>query len=259
MASTAFNMNAASLTQIWNFPKLKGQENYQPWSKKMKSALEFSGLWDIVEQGPQMFPDDLPKGQTDAQGRVTRGPTEGQVRKYDSNLKEWNTLNSQASELIYSMCEEKPAEAIKEEEIATNRWHKLERDYVNSGFVLRSIKLQELWATTLASSNNSIEVYVANIRTKSKDLKRMGAPIADWILVALLLNNLGTKFKDFLHRLVTQFDDVPDFDRIVTLLHVEERLIERYNKESATTAAMKRFQEDQEKRKNSVKVLGSQL
>ena len=46
----------------------------------------------------------------------------------------------------------------------------------------------------------------------------MGAGLDDWILVALLLNNLDSKFKDFVHRLVTQLDDVPDFDRIVTLL-----------------------------------------
>ena len=33
----------------------------------------------------------------------------------------------------------------------------------------------------------------------------------DWMLVALLLNNLDSKYKEFFHRLVTQLDDMPNF------------------------------------------------
>ena len=65
---------------------------------------------------------------------------------------------------------------------------------------------------------------MVNIRIKSKDLKRMGAPIADWILVTLLLNNLDSKFKDFVYRLITRLDELPDFDEIVTILYEEDRL-----------------------------------
>ena len=251
-------MHAAALTQIWNFPKLKGQENYQPWAKKMRSALKYCGLWDIVEQGIGMFPEDLPERQSEeerlADGTIrtrviVHGPSNEQVLAYQADMKVWKEVNNQASELIYSMCEDKPAEAIEDDEVAMNRWTKLESQYVDSGFVLRFTKLQELWNTTLSSSNNSIETYIANIRTKSKDLKRMGATIDSWILVALLLNNLDGKYKDFVHRLVTQLDDMPDFDKIVTLLHEEERLLKRDTKEIAMAAAVKRFQKEQEEKK----------
>ena len=243
MATTeAFNIHATALTQIWNFPKLKGQESYQPWSKKMKSALKYCSLWDIVNQGLTLFPDNLP---TNPQ------PTNEQVLAYNAAMKTWKDFNSQASELIYSMCEDKPAEAIEDKEITMNQWIKLQTDYTNSGFVLRFTKLQELWTTTMSSSNNSIETYVANIRTKSKDLKRMGAPIDSWILAALLLNNLDGKYKDFVYCLVTQLDDLPDFDKIVTLLHEEDCLLKRDNKEQAMAASMKRYQKDQEEKKTA--------
>lgn len=52
-------MRANALTQIWNFPKLKGQENYQPWFKKMKSALKYCDLWKVIEQGIEAFFRDL--------------------------------------------------------------------------------------------------------------------------------------------------------------------------------------------------------
>ena len=76
----------------------------------------------------------------------------------------------------------------------------------------------------MRNSENSVETYIINIRTKSKDLKRMGAPIANWILIALLLNNLNSKFKDFVYRLITRLDELPDFNEIVIILHEEDRL-----------------------------------
>lgn len=223
-SSQAFTANATALTHIWNFPKLKGQENYQAWSKKMKSALKYSGLWKIVEEGIASFPDDLP---------IDPAPSNTQVEAYNMKMKAWKDINNQASELIYSMCEDNPADAIEDETVAMNRWAKLEGNYTDSGFVLRFTKLQELWSTTFSTSGNSIETYVANIRTKSKDLNRMGAKIDDWILVALLLNNLDVKYKDFVHRLLTQVDEVPEFDKIVILLQAEDRLLQRDSKEQA--------------------------
>lgn len=157
-----------------------------------------------------MLPDDLPEDPI---------PTNEQLLAYQAEIKAWEGLNNQAAALIYSMCEDGPAESIEDEEVAMNRWIKLQTDYTDTGFVLRFTKLQELWNTTLSSSNGSVETYIANIRTKSKDLERMGAPIDSWILVALLLNNLDGKYKDSVHGLVRQLDGMPDFDQIVTLLH----------------------------------------
>ena len=79
----------------------------------------------------------------------------------------------------------------------------------------------------------------------------MGAAIDNWILVALLLNNLDTKYKDFIHRLVTQLDDIPNFNKIVTLLHEEDRLLRKDVKEQAMAASLKRFHKEQEEKKNS--------
>lgn len=122
--------NVSSITQIWNFSKLKGQENYHQWSKKMKSALRYNGLWEIVENGMFAFPADLPEEETvqeqQADGTiVTRitvaEPTQAEAAAYQAELKVWKDLNNHASELIYSMCEDKPAEAIEDEEVAMNR------------------------------------------------------------------------------------------------------------------------------------------
>ena len=120
---------------------------------------------------------------------------------------------------------------------------------MDSRFILRFIKLQKLWNITLFSSNNLIETYIANIRIKSKDLKRMGVTIDSQILIALLLNNLNGKYKDFIYRLIIQLDDIPNFNKIVTLLYKEERLLKRDTKEIAIIATVKRFQKKQKEKK----------
>ena len=128
-----------------------------------------------------------------------------------------------------------------------NRWPKLQTEYSDSGFVLRFTKLKELWAATMASSGNSMETYVANVRSKAKDLKRMGAGIEDWILVSVI-EHFGRKVQGLYAPFITSLD-VPEFDKTVTLLHEEERLNKRDNKDQAIAAAMKIFDKDEKKRR----------
>ena len=76
----------------------------------------------------------------------------------------------------------------------------------------------------------------------------MGAPIDEWILISILLHNLDSKYKEFIHRMITQLEELPDFDRIITLLHEEERLLSRDSKKQAITAQIRRFQKEQEEK-----------
>ena len=112
-----------------------------------------------------MFSNDLPENPV---------PTNEHLLADRAETKVWKERNNQAAALIYSMCEDGPAESIEDEEAAMNRWIRLQTDYTDTGFVLRFTKLQELWNTTLYSSNSSVESYIANLRAKSEDLRTYG-------------------------------------------------------------------------------------
>ena len=77
------------------------------------------------------------------------------------------------------MCENKSIEAIKNEASLYNRWEKLKSNYVNSDFILRVIRFQELLNTRLSINSNSLELYVIDIRNKTKELKRISTLILD--------------------------------------------------------------------------------
>ena len=133
------------------------------------------------------LPDGLLNHMIDAQRRAV----------HDAVVRTWERKDIQAAELISSTCDDIPAEAIEEEENSVARRAKLHKHWTGSGFTLRFTKLQELWNTSLASSDDSLETYISNIRIKAKELKRMGNPIADWILVSILLNGLDGNFVPF--------------------------------------------------------------
>ena len=45
--------------------------------------------------------------------------------------------------------------------------------------------------------------------------------------VSILLNNLNSRFKDFVYRTVTIIKEVPNFKKVVKILYKEERLNKR--------------------------------
>ena len=64
-------------------------------------------------------------------------------------------------------------------------------------------------------------------------------------MMFVLLNNLDSKYKNFVYRILTQLNDVSDFNKFVTLLYEEDRLFKRNIKEIIMIAIMKRYHKKQ--------------
>ena len=139
------------------------------------------------------------------------------------------------------MCDDKSTKSIKDDDIIINKWIKLQTNYMNFEFVLRFTKLQKLWNIILFNNKNSMKNYIVNLRTKSKKLKRIKTPIEDWILMFILLNNLNNKYKNFVYRMLTQLNNVSNFDKLITFLHEKDRLFKRNIKEIIIIAIIKRY------------------
>ena len=156
-------------------------------------------------------------------------------------------------ELIYTIYKEKLAESIKEEEQATQRWVKLESQYQDSGFTLRFTKYKQFIYTTIANSDNNVETYYTNIRSRARELKKINAVVDEQFIVVVLLNNVGKKFTQFVHRIVASQDEIPDFNKIVTMLYKEDRLLKTDTSNIAIATAMKRYKKELEDEKSSGK------
>ncbi len=219
--ATSAQFGAAS--QVWNFPKLKGQQNYYPWAKKMRVALSYNDMWERVstQEVPPLIVDNA---------------TQEQQQLYQATMVEWRRYNAQAMALIHSMCEEKPGDKITECLTAYDSWGVLQKSYTSSGYVYRYSKLEDIWDLRC---DDSMETYVADIRSKAKELQEVGYPVPEWILVSILLHNLDSKYKDVVYRLLTSTQQDLLLDQVVPVLHEEERLLKRETKAHAMTVASK--------------------
>ena len=57
----------------------------------------------------------------------------------------------------------------------------------------------------------------------------------------VLLNNLNSKYKDFVYRILTQLNDVLNFDKFVTLFYKKNRLFKKDIKEIIMIAIIKKY------------------
>ena len=81
----------------------------------------------------------------------------------------------------------------------------------------------------------------------------MNAGVDEWLMVPIPLDNVGEKYTQFVHRIVASQDEIPGFDKIVTTLYEEDRLLKRDTSNIAMAAATKRYKKGMEDKKSSRK------
>ncbi len=222
--ATAAQVGASS--QTWAFQKLKGKENYHAWAKKMRLALEDNCMWEMVSGKQVISP-------------MVANATPAQQEAYQASVSTWKTTNTQSICLMYSMCEDEPGDKIIDLSTAAEAWATLKNHYTSTYNVNRFSKLQDLLEIRPDRSDNSVETYVAKIRSKAEELEEIGYPLEEWVVVGILLMNLGSKYREFVSRLLTSGREDLPFDELVPLLYEEECLLKRENKAQAMAAAMK--------------------
>ena len=50
------DVSGSNFSALWNFEKLKGNENYKPWSRSCKNALQTMGIWSAITTDPPSKP-----------------------------------------------------------------------------------------------------------------------------------------------------------------------------------------------------------
>ena len=81
------------------------------------------------------------------QPQIPTNPTPQQQAEYPALVDVWTVMDSQASKLIMSRCDSKPADAMEDISGAFQRWIKLKKEYTSAGLVLWHTKLQDLFNT----------------------------------------------------------------------------------------------------------------
>ena len=166
--------------------KLEGTSNYNAWKLRMKTVLINQGLWNIT-LGREIKPDI-------SLNYRAAGDSTQDLNDFHLLHQEWLEKNNKAYSLILLMVKDNVAQLVQDITDAETLWKRLETLYSISGFSARHVTLQHLYATSYENTAN-INTYIEKIKEYSLQLSQIGAEVLEWIIMFILLNNLGPTYK----------------------------------------------------------------
>ena len=217
---------------LWNFENLRGSENYKPWSRKCKNALQTMGVWHAC-----VWPNpDRPEVLIEVDGKLTENPA---FVEWGVNTRLYNNHSRIARGYIYNKLDPIPADLVDDLDSAFDVWSVLQQQYSDVGFTARHTTYQKLVTTTLASCNNDLSNFIVTLRSLQRDLRDMGYPVEEWTVVSNLLSNLDGHFKEYVSRAITS-TNLPSFEEIAASLQELDRMNKRDDQAIALRAQMNR-------------------
>lgn len=171
------------------FPRLKGSENWEAWSIRMKALLAKEKL--IIAIGPLLqIPDPPTDPDQEAQEKY-----ETLVSQYPVYVAEYQEKSPMATPYIKLALEDGPLYQTQHIEEAYELWTALERLYKPSGFTSEFLLANQLFGTTLASSNYRMEDYLTKIKRLTDQLASRNLAIPDGIIAAYTLSKLTNEYQ----------------------------------------------------------------
>ena len=161
-------------------PKLKGTENYRPWSIYVQATLESKACWDIVT-GTRKSP---PTPETNASDNIKKEHRE--YTQSHATAKSILVLSIDPS-ILTDDCVTNSAKQI---------WDAYTAQYKEKGFVLRFTLFTHL-VTTKVSSFKSITTYNADFQITIDKLSGSGKNLPADLRLAAYFHEIKSTYPDF--------------------------------------------------------------
>ena len=152
--------------RLWNYPKLKGVENYQTWATRTKIVLVNLGLWHLVSEL-------------------------GGLKLAESSKLESTRDEEKAYTSLLLTIEDGPLEHVQHLTDASQIWSKLQSLYTEDGFSAASSLFRQLYESKL-SNFDLIQAYLDHIQRLRVRLNDLGTKCYHWQILSIILSNLGS-------------------------------------------------------------------
>ena len=221
------DVSTSNFTALWNFEKLKGNDNYKAWARSCKNALQTMGVWhtclDII---PPQRPSDTIVREVDGITAITKKTDtvyQAELTAWRTRLTKWHTHDRIARGHIFNKLTETPQDIVEDIEYSNEMWLMLQKRFSNQGYTKAYSLTEQMQLTTLSSCDGDIQKYTAKIQSLNKDLNAMEQGEPELKLTFKLLMNLEGKFKEYVSRTITQ-EEMPSFDKVATDLAELDRM-----------------------------------
>lgn len=171
------------------FPRLKGSENWEAWSIRIKALLAKEKL--LIALGPMQRAPDPPSEPN----QIAQEIYETLIGQYPQYITEYQEKSPLAASYIQLALEDGPLYQTQHIEGAYELWTALVGLYRPSGFTSEFLLANQLFSTTLASSNYKIEEYLTKIKRLTDQLASRNLAIPDGIIAAYTLSKLTNEYQ----------------------------------------------------------------
>jgi LTR polyprotein gag-polypeptide-like protein len=182
----------------YKFPKLKGSVNWDIWSIRASAVLTQKGYIEVMglATGPPTQPATLDLKSTDPEQVKACQAYQALQREYQTYLANREIQSYQAASLIRLMLEDGPLLQTRNINDVYTLWVRLQALYEPTGFSSEFLLSRELFSTTLARCNGSIEAYLTKIRRLTDELAAKQLTIPNKVIAAYTLSNLGPEWEN---------------------------------------------------------------
>ena len=164
-------------------PKLKGSQNYIPWSIRARATLIKEDLISAIKEDTSLVDEKV---------------------------------NEKALAWIQLLCEDGPILYIKDISSAKEAWDKLQDLYNPKGFTTEFLVLREFFNSSL-EDHNSMEEYLNHIKNLVDDLKGKDIILPNQVVIAWVLNSLSSEYNGFISNITQALRNDPKSYTIETL------------------------------------------
>jgi hypothetical protein len=177
------------------FPRLKGSENWEPWAIRTKATLIKEKLTSAMVPMQEAPIKPISQDPPTNQDKKAKMEYEEQLRQYEQYVEGYKEKSYEAASCIRLELEEGPLLQTQYIEEARDLWIALEGLYKPSGFTSEFLLANQLFSTTLASSNYKMEEYLTKIKRLTDQLASRNLAIPTGIIAAYTLSKLSNEYQ----------------------------------------------------------------
>lgn len=176
-------------SDLYRFPKLKGNENYESWKVDIISALKAKGLWWVTSEKmekPEIPPFDV---------------TSTVKRAYNTDMLAWEDKNDRACEMIVFSIEQRPCVHIENIKGVIEMWVILKNQYEQSNLIIIHLIIKKLIQTKQLNFK-FIHEYVNALKRVFIKCASIENSVFNWMLDHFFLLNFNEELKSYIFELI---------------------------------------------------------
>lgn len=191
--------------------KLKDASNWDMWKFQMTVIMNAAEIFDVVNGNSKKPTLAKRSGESEDDAR----------KRYSVDYPLWKRADNKAQKCIVTSVDEQPLQYIMNCDTANDMWNKLLSVYEQVSDTSITIVQQKFYSYTMDIKDN-IAGHISKLENLSRQLKQLGEPISESMLITKILMTLPDTYRHFYSAWDSMNSENRTLEKLTARLMVEE-------------------------------------